>query len=239
MIHLLGANLAQLLDVLFPPRCMGCDEVLAGETFFCERCELGVEAIGPNACSTCGEPGLYKSGRCPRCIDAPWRVRRASAPFLHEAAVARAVHRFKYEDHPELAAPLARWVLEELGPERLCGYDGICPIPLHASRFRSRRYDQATLLAAAWAKMATVPLRLWLAREKATQRQVGLSDVQREANVRGAFTASPLVAGKTVLLVDDVLTTGATANAAAHALYQAGAHAVDLLTVARARKSSA
>lgn len=229
---------SQLLNLLFPPRCLACDAVLEQETYLCERCDLGAEVLGPHACVDCGEPGIFPTGRCQACRRTPWVLTRASAPFLHDGSVARAIHRFKYEDHPELAWRLARWARNSLSANFFEGYDAVCPIPLHRARFCSRRYDQATLLAVEWAKAAGLPLRHWLKRTRATMRQVGLSDVQREANVRGAFAARPEAAGAAVLLVDDVLTTGATANSAARVLYAAGARRVDLLTLARARKTS-
>ncbi|MBX7114877.1 MAG: ComF family protein [Myxococcaceae bacterium] len=232
------SKLADVLQVFFPPRCMACDDVLEADTYFCGHCELGVEAIGPCACASCGEPGVFDTRRCPSCTKTPWRLARARSPYLHHGAVAKAVHRFKYEDHPELGWRLARWAFAELGQQAFAGFDAVCAIPLHAERFGARRYDQATLLAAQWAKCAGLPLRHWLCRRKATARQVGLSDVQRALNVRGAFEAVADVTGQTILLVDDVLTTGATGNAAAQALYQSGARRVELLTLARAQKNA-
>jgi|CXWL01.1.fsa_nt_gi ComF family protein len=216
---------------------MACDGVLEGETYFCERCDLGVEAIGVHACLACGEPGVFKTDRCLSCRRAPWRLGRARAPFLHQGAVAKAVHRFKYEDHSELGWRLARWAYQEEGDKVFEGHDVICAIPLHRARFFSRGYDQATLLAAEFAQCAGLPLKTLLHRQRATARQVGLTDAQRELNLRGAFRASSDASRQSILLIDDVLTTGATGNAAAKVLYEAGARRVELLTLARARKT--
>lgn len=236
MLDCKTSKAAQILDVLYPPRCMACDDVLSGETYFCESCDVGVEAIGLNACAACGEPGSFGTDRCLPCRRAPWRLGRARAPFLHQGAVAKAVHRFKYEDHPELGWRLARWTYQEEGDKVFEGHDVVCPIPLHRSRFWARGYDQAALLAAELAKCAGLPMKMLLYRDKMTARQVGLTDDQRELNVRGAFRALPNVNRQSILLIDDVLTTGATGNAAAKVLFEAGARRVELLTLARASK---
>lgn len=150
--------------------------------------------------------------------------------------MARAIHRFKYEDHPELAAPLGELLADEardfLG--RAPAY--VVALPLHTRRYHARKYDQAQLLAGALAKATGRESPTgWLTRTRETQRQVGLSESERVSNVASAFTASPSrVKGHEVLLVDDVFTTGSTARAAAHALREAGAVRVDVLTVARA-----
>jgi ComF family protein len=112
----------------------------------------------------------------------------------------------------------------------------VVPLPLHDARFAERKYDQAALLAHIFAREAKRPLETgWLSRVKDTSRQVGLSEARREANVRGAFEASADVHGKEVLLLDDVLTSGATAREAARALLARGAVRVCVLTLARAR----
>lgn len=110
----------------------------------------------------------------------------------------------------------------------------VCAIPLHERRFRERKYDHARLLALALAKRSDRPILQALTRHRATERQVGLSEVDRELNVAGAFRASSAVRNQRVLLVDDVFTTGATARAAAAALLEAGADEVQVLTLARA-----
>jgi ComF family protein len=112
----------------------------------------------------------------------------------------------------------------------------IVPLPLHEARFRQRQFDQAALLAAVFARRLGREVKTnWLSRTRDTKRQVGLSEGEREANVRGAFLASPLVRGQSVVLLDDVLTSGATAREAARALSSAGADRVFVLTIARAR----
>jgi ComF family protein len=145
------------------------------------------------------------------------------------------MQRFKYEDHPELARPLGE-LLARRAAEFLASAPGaLVPLPLHDARYRERKYDQTTLLAVTVAKAAGRALRdEVLTRVKATTRQVDLSEAQREANVAGAFELSGRVEGAELVLLDDVLTTGATAREATRVLLAAGARRVDVLVFARA-----
>ncbi len=227
--------LKALLDLLYPPACLACAKVLPGQAFFCEPCDTALERVPPACCRTCAEPGAFPGSTCPRCRVSPPPFTRAWAPFAHEGPVARAIHRFKYEDHPELAGPLAELLAGEaqgfLAKAPAC----VVALPLHTRRYHARKYDQAQLLAGALAKRTgrEAPVG-WLTRTRDTQRQVGLSEAERAHNVADAFTASAEVRGREVLLLDDVFTTGATARAAATALRSAGASHVEMLTLARA-----
>ena len=149
--------------------------------------------------------------------------------------MARAIHRFKYEDQPGLAVPLGEALAEAARVLPLAEDTRLVPVPLHASRFRARKYDQAALLAAAVGRHLGLEV-AWdgLRRIKATRRQVGLSDAQRDANVACAFEATGPLTGEHLVLVDDVVTTGATTRAAAGALRAAGASEVWVLVLARA-----
>lgn len=229
-----------VLDVVFPERCVGCDVVLSQpRAFFCEDCAHEVEAIASPACRSCSEPGQHEAGVCERCRRRPPKFKTAFAPLEHAGAVARAIQRFKYEGHPELARPLGALLVQRAHAFLAQAPDLVVPLPLHAARYRERGYDQTALLAVEIARLGRRTLRDdALTRVKPTARQVGQSDEERAANVAGAFEASPTVKGARLLLVDDVLTTGATANEAAHALLQAGAVEVQVLTLARAVRES-
>lgn len=224
-----------VVDVVLPPACTVCDVVLPAPGAFCEDCAHEVLELPTVHCSRCAEPGAFDGGVCERCrAGVPWA--KAWAPFEHEGAVARAIHRFKYEDRSDLSRPLGM-VLAASAREVLAEMPGaVVPLPLHESRFRERKFDQAALLARTVSMEAARPLELeWLTRVRATPRQVGLSEAQREANVRGAFVASAAVKGHDVVLIDDVLTSGATAREAVRVLREAGAARVSVLTLARAR----
>jgi ComF family protein len=226
---------ADLLDLVFPPACAACAELLEVPRPFCHWCELATEPVPRPGCPQCGEPD-GRGRRCGRC-----RARRppftsSFAAFIHEGPLARAVHRFKYEGHSELGVPLGQALAGAAGPWlSALPSPELVPIPLHVTRLRRRGYDQTGLLTRTLARATRLPLRAdALKRTRATLRQVGLSEAQRTLNVAGAFRASPIVAGRTIVLVDDVVTTGATARAAAEPLLRAGALAVHVLTLARA-----
>ena len=224
-----------LLELAYPPSCTACGEVLDGEAPFCDACRTDVHALPGEGCSVCSEPGRFPRGLCPRCTLRPPPFARAWAPFVHEGAIARAIHQFKYEDHPELAVPLGSLLASRAAEFLRAAQGELCAIPLHASRYRERRYDQAHLLAAALGRAAgRGTLERALLRVRATKRQVGLDESSREQNLAGAFVASGEVSGRALVLVDDVFTTGATARAAASALLEAGAAELRVLTLARA-----
>jgi len=229
-------SLDGLLDVFFPPRCVACAEVLPTPGFFCADCAPLLLETPSVHCERCGEPGQFEGARCPRCTQSVPSFDRAYAPFEHEGSLAKAIHRFKYEGRSELSKPLAQ-LMASGEAAQLPGT--VCPMPLHASRYRERGYDQATLLAVEVAKVLGRPYDdSLLTRERATVHQVGLSELERDANVRGAFAASSAARGQRLVLIDDVLTTGATAREAARVLKEAGAAKVCVLTLARARRAS-
>jgi ComF family protein len=222
-----------LPSLLWPDRCAACDALGAGP--FCDPCSTSLVPC-PAGCPCCGAPAeeellpALRPRRCCHCRRTPPPFARASAPWLHGGALAEAVHRLKYEGRSDLAAPLGVLFAGADPPAA----DVVAPIPLHSARLRQRGYDQAFLLAREAAGRLGVPLRLLLTRVRATGQQIHLDRPARERNVRGAFIASREAAGKRVCLVDDVLTTGATAAAAALALLRAGAVRVEVRTLARA-----
>jgi ComF family protein len=168
--------------------------------------------------------------RCARCRKHPPPYARAQAAFLHGGALSEAIHRLKYEGREELARPLGA-LFAACEPPRA---DVVAPIPLHAARLRERGYDQAALLAREAGRRFGLPVRPLLVRVRPTPQQVGLDRIRRDQNVRAAFRALPGATGVRVCLIDDVLTTGATAAEAARALAAAGAIRVEVRTLARA-----
>ena len=225
--------LSAIPALIFPDRCGSCEALCEGP--FCIPC---AETLlpAPAGCPLCGAPAdeallpALKPRRCLHCRSDPPPFALAQAPYLHGGALADAIHRFKYEGREELARPLGT-LFAACEPPRA---DVVAPIPLHPSRLRARGYDQAALLAAQAARRFGLEARRLLARVRATRQQVGLDRPRREQNLRGAFRALPAAAGLRVCLVDDVLTTGATAACAARALLAAGAVRVEVRTLARA-----
>jgi ComF family protein len=225
---------ADLVDIFFPPACAACGAVTPGPEAFCLGCELDLERLPEQHCLRCSEPGSFERGHCPRCELRPPLFAPAFAPFLHQGPIARAIHQFKYEDHPELAPTLAALLAREARAFIDAAPGILCAIPLHRSRLRRRQYDQAQLLAQQLAHQTQRATGDCLRRIRNTRRQVGLTEAQREQNVAGCFEAHGEWSGKSVLLLDDVFTTGATARTAASVLRAAGAAEIQVLAIARA-----
>jgi ComF family protein len=231
------SSLRHLVDgaasLLFPDRCGACEALCRGP--FCDPCSETLLPVPPG-CPLCGEPGdeallpLLKPRRCVRCRKDPPPFALARASFLHGGALSEAIHRLKYEGREELARPLGALFAGCEAPRT----DVVTPIPLHPARLRERGYDQAALLAREAGRRYALPVRRLLERMRPTRQQVGLDRCRREQNVRAAFRAMPAARGLRVCLVDDVLTTGATAAEAARALLLAGAIRVEVRTLARA-----
>ena len=220
---------AALLDLLFPPRCAACDEAPPEVPPFCATCAGAVDPVPPG-CPRCGSPGL--AATCAPCRAAPPAFAAVGAGGLLGGPLADAIHALKYGDRPEAAGPLGRWLATRVAapPGAVVAW-----IPLARRRRIARGYDQAMLVAAAYARASGRPLlRGALRRTRETPPQVGRDRAARAANVAGAFAADRRVAGRQVLLVDDVVTTGATADAASRALLAAGARGVVAVALARA-----
>ncbi len=223
---------AALLQLVYPPRCAACGEGVAEEPF-CAVCGEAVDPV-PSGCARCGLPG--PDPLCGACRADPPAFDAVRAGGLFGGPLADAIHAFKYGGRPALARPLGEWLARAapLPPGAL-----VVSVPLARGRRVERGYDQAALLADTLARAAGARgrrLRGALVRTRETPPQVGKTRVERSRNVAGAFRAvrSAEIAGRDVVLVDDVVTTGATADAAARALREAGARSVEIVALARA-----
>ena len=230
----------RLLDLLLPPTCLGCGVSVDEQGRLCGSCWGSMTFLAPPACACCGQPfphALPLAALCAACIAEPPPYRRARAVFRYDDASRGLVLAFKHADRTEAAPAFARW-MARAGAELVAECDLVVPVPLHWTRLFRRRYNQAALIAKGLAEIANLPYRPdVLRRRRATPSQGGRGRAGRRRNVEGAFVV-PLrrrsqLAGRNVLLVDDVLTTGATVTASARALLRAGAAAVDVLTIAR------
>ncbi|WP_132255181.1 ComF family protein [Methylobacterium segetis] len=228
------------LGLVYPPACAACGAATADPGAFCPGCWASLRLIEAPLCPRYGTPFALDLGLgpllSPRAIAEPPVFGRARAVALYDGAAREIVHRLKYEDRLDLAVPMAR-MMASRGREVVAEADCVVPVPLHRWRLFRRRFNQAALLARPIARGAGLPFEPGaLTRVRATRSQVGLSRAGRAATLQGAFrvaqTARARLQGRRVLLVDDVTTTGATANAAARALLRGGAASVDLLTFA-------
>jgi ComF family protein len=239
---LAGIGLRRSLDLVYPPSCLACRGATAEPGRLCAACWRRVRFIERPFCQRLGIPFAQDFGNdellSPQAVTNPPVFQRARAVACFDDGPARdLVHRLKYGDRTELARPMGRW-MARAGAELLRDADVLIPVPLHRRRLWTRRFNQAAALAQSVATASGVPCDMFaLRRIKATSPQVRLTKAQRAENVQGAFGVPegmrPRVASRHVVLVDDVLTSGATLNAAARALLRAGARTVDALVFAR------
>jgi ComF family protein len=227
------------LDVVFPPLCIGCQSRLRDHDALCAECWRQIDFIRPPLCDRLGLPLPYDTGApmisAAAAADPP-PFERARAVARYDGLMRKLIHDFKFRDTHNARRLFGRW-LTQAAPELVFDADVIVPIPLARLRLLTRRFNQAQLLAAEVGRQTDKPvLPLALRRTRATMSQIGLTRRQREHNVSGAFAVSPQtihhISGKSVLLIDDVMTTGSTAAAATIALKKAGANRVDVLTLA-------
>jgi ComF family protein len=231
-----------LLDLFLPPHCPACDAMVSAPGLLCADCFRQTGFVTEPFCARCGVPfaasGLGGSDQlCPGCHAVPPVFRRARAALRYDAQGRRLILPFKHADRTEIASVLAPHMVRA-GAALLREADLLVPVPLHRARLFHRRYNQAGLLASAVGRIARRPCLLdALLRRRPTASLGEKSAVERTAEVTGAFQVRPSRAGrlvgKRVLLIDDVMTSGATANACAAALLAACAVSVDVLVAAR------
>jgi ComF family protein len=226
---------------IVPPACLACGVALSGHDAICARCWGRIAFIRPPLCDRLGIPLPFGGGGGPlisaaAAADPPVYDRaRAVAVFEHTGVLQQLVHGLKYADRHDARRLFGRW-LAEAGSDLLPGADVIVPVPLARLRLMRRQFNQSALLAKEIARQTGID---WspavLVKTRATPAQVGLTREQRKLNVRGVFHVPDRqrqsVANRNVLLVDDVITTGATVASAARALKSAGALRVDVLAL--------
>lgn len=230
------------LDALLPPQCLGCGEIVGEPGALCGPCWSGLGFIAAPFCRVCGRPfEVAEAGAddmtCGGCLARAPDYAAARSALAYDDASRSLILGFKRADRTHGAPAFARW-MARAGSDLLAEAEIVAPVPLHWSRLLARRYNQSALLANALAKLGgkrTVPD--LLRRRRRTPSQGGLGLSARFRNVAGAFSLNPrhrdLIQDKAILLIDDVLTTGATVEACAKALTRAGAAKVSVLTLAR------
>jgi ComF family protein len=230
-----------VLDALFPPRCISCRAAVATAGALCAECWNEISFIEGAVCAACGMPFEIDPGgdtQCAACLAYPPAYDRARCVMRYDESSRGLILALKWADRLDLVPGFARW-LDRSGRALLDECDVIVPVPLHRMRLWQRRYNQAALLAQGLARLSGKPYDPFaLARIRHTPSQGDMPSAKaRRRNVKGAFAVpesrKALLAEKSVLLVDDVFTTGATLNACAKALKRAGAASVGVLALAR------
>ena len=227
--------------ILFPPACLACASHVARPGSLCPACWRETVFLEPPWCAVLGIPFTHEMGDgavSPAAIADPPPYGRARAAVSYRGVARRLVQGLKYRDRTDLAPWMAVW-MARAGAELLAGAELIVPVPLHRRRFFLRRFNQSAELARALAAQSGIGFRSDLvARVRSTRQQVGLKARERAENVHGAFAVTKagaaLLRGRNIVLVDDVITTGATVAAAAKALLRGGAARVDVVAFARA-----
>lgn len=232
------AVLRPLLDFALPPRCPGCGAVTEEPHRFCFACWSALTFLGDPCCACCALPFAHEAGEgalCGGCMAAPPPFDRLRAAVAYGEIPRKVALKLKYGGRPGVAETMARFMVRHLGSA-----DGaiLAPVPLHRWRIWGRGYNQAALIASALARQSAQEARLdLLQRTKATPPLRGMNPRERREAVRGAFRLAErhkgAVRGKAVILIDDVYTSGATANACASVLKRAGASEVRVLAWAR------
>jgi ComF family protein len=236
----LGGIASTAADLLLPAVCIGCRAPVDRQGQLCGACGGKIDFIGAPLCDRLGIPLPFDTGErswSAAAIAAPPAYDRARAVARYSSTMRDLVQSFKYRDRHESLPLFGRWLVKA-GEELLPETELLIPVPLHRAKLWSRRFNQSALLAARVGRASGIPVAYsLLQRVKRTSRQVGLTAEQRRRNVAGAFRVAPQAGnrlkGKRVLLVDDVITTGATVEACARALRRAGAVRIDVLALAR------
>jgi ComF family protein len=239
-------NLQSAIHFLYPPQCLACGAETSADFALCGACWRETPFISGLVCDVCGVPlpgqDTTETAHCDACIAAPRPWGQGRAPLVYDGTARRLILALKHGDRHDIVAPLARWMAQS--GRKLCDNDTlIAPVPLHARRLFSRRFNQSALLATQIARDLGLPICPdLLRRHRATRLQEGMTREQRFENLQAAFSVPQnrraMLHNRTVLIVDDVMTSGATLSGCAKACFDAGAAKVNVLVLARVARDT-
>jgi len=237
--------LNSLVGLVYPANCLICRKPLGKDIAnpVCSNCLNKLDKNLPPFCAKCGgslKANELTQGVCVPCRNRNYYFKRAWSPFIYQGIMEELIHLFKYRNKPQLAKPLSQIMIDFINNYNLSlkGFDLLVAVPLHPSKLREREYNQAQLLARNISQALKIPLSEGnLQRHKPTQAQSSLQTKERWENVLGAFGLKNPgdFKDKRILIIDDLLTTGATCNEVARTLLKADAHSAFCLTLAIAR----
>lgn len=229
--QMIRASGALVTEVILPPVCSGCG---VGGAWLCARCAEWERRLDRDpGCRRCGRPLDSPRASCERCADWPRSIDMARSAYRFDGAIRTMIHQLKYERQRARATWCGEALADVVSPMRWA-IDVVVPVPLHRAKERARGFNQSRLIADELANRLGLEMAELLVRSRSTRSQVDLTAEERRANVRGAFAARRRMDGIVVLLVDDVLTTGATLVECGVACRAAGADKVVAVTVATA-----
>lgn len=236
LIQLAGDLWNGILDLIYPPFCLVCETT--GPSYLCPECIKKIDRIKPPFCPKCGIPLSETEYYCTECRNREYFFEFARSVGTFDGVLRDAVHALKFDCYAMLAEPLGELMAQHYAEETyLSGLvDVVVPVPIHRSRLIDRGFNQSAEIARVFCEHTSLKFEPdALVKSKKTRDQVGLPEEERFANIEGAFSVvkPDAIAGRRVLLIDDVLTTGATANETAKILRSAGASAVYAYTLAR------
>ena len=229
------------LSLLLPHKCMQCSKIVSKAGLLCVNCWEQIEFITKPYCSTCGVPfefDIEQELECGTCIKRKPYFDSAFSLFKYSKQSQKILHKLKYNDKPHMSKHLALWLFNRMTSAETKSYQYIIPIPIHRKRMRQRFYNQSALLADYFSKYSGIRfLPNALIKTKYHAPQTGLSQAERLSNVKNSFSINPkiikFIVGYSVILIDDVYTTGSTLNECSKVLKEAGCKTIKAITVAR------
>ena len=229
-----------IFDILLPPRCLICKQTVYKQNGLCSECFNQIRFLSDQSCPVCGRPYTFpiekgKSLVCGKCLTKPPKLMGLKAVFAYDDFSKALILPFKHADRTDIVPYLSK-LMYQRGKDFLSECDYIIPVPLHWQRLMKRKYNQSALLAVAWEKLSNKPcLLMVLKRNKKTASQGHKTKEERKENIKGVFSVikPERIKGKSIVLVDDVYTSGATLNECANVLIKAGAKSVKALVIAR------